>query len=96
MARARTHRIGLFAPPQGAVSAAPIKEDEFVVVSNGDTLFSLSETYAASGVSILTVNGVRYAQGTDYNLAGTTLTWLDTPFTLQIGDCIVVAYEYVP
>ncbi|HUU92501.1 MAG TPA: hypothetical protein VM238_14985 [Phycisphaerae bacterium] len=42
----------------------------------------------------LSINGQLFAQGTNYTAVGTTLTWLDTPFTLVAGDCVVVAYNY--
>lgn len=96
MPRARTHRIGLFAPPPGAVAAAPFQEDEFTVTSNGQTVFNLSQNYAANGLAVPSVRGKVVAVGTDVTLVGNVMTWLDNEFTLEIGDCIIVTYEYVP
>jgi len=94
MSRARTHRIGLFAPPAGAVSAAPFQEDEFSATP-AQTVFALSQSFAPGGMSIVTVNGVRYSDGTDYTIVGTTFTWLNTPFVLVAGDCVVVTFEHL-
>lgn len=96
MPRARTHRIGLYAPPVGAVAPAPTKEDEFTVAMDGDTAFVLTESYVAGGIALVTVNGQSHAQGTSYTIVGNALTWLDSPFTLKAGDCIVATYNYTP
>jgi hypothetical protein len=95
MPRARNHRIGLVAGGAPAAGTAPFQEDEFTA-TGGQTVFVLSETFALNGMATVTVNGVRYAQGTNYTISGTTLTWLDTPFTLEVGDCIIALYEFVP
>lgn len=95
MARARNHRIGLAVGGAPAAGTAPFWEDEFSATL-AQTVFTLTETFAPNGMAAVSVNGVRYAEGTDYTIAGTTLTWKNTPFVLQAGDCIIALYEYVP
>lgn len=68
-------------------------ENEFTVVSNGQTAFVLSQAIALAGLSVLFVNGVGYAEGTEYTVAGTSLNWLDVPFTLEIGDKLVLKFQ---
>ena len=76
---------------------APIRtlfiEDEFTVTSNGQTTFTLSQTPDTQGPFVLLVNSAAYAEGTDFTVVGTLVTWLDTDFTLQIGDHVVVVYR---
>lgn len=68
-------------------------ENEFTVASNGQTAFTLTSSFSSGGLSVLFVNGIGYAEGTEYMISGTTLTWLDAPFTLQIGDRVVIKYQ---
>lgn len=79
--------------PPGGGGGSAFAEDEFTVASNGQTSFVLSQTFLSGGLSILFVNSTGYAEGTDYTVSGTTLTWLDTDFTLEIGDKVVLKYE---
>lgn len=73
--------------------ASTFVEDEFAVGFNGQTAFVLSAPMIAAGLSVLTVNGVVYAEGTDYTIVGAALTWLDTPFTLSTADGLIVKYQ---
>lgn len=93
MPRARAHRVGIFAAEQ-TVAAAPTQEDEITVAMDGDTIFNSTETFLSTGLVLLTVNGQRFALGTHFTFVGTTITWLDNPFTLKAGDCIVVIYNH--
>lgn len=68
-------------------------ENEFVAASNGQTVFNLTATFAVGGLSVLFVNGVGYAEGTDYTIAGTVLTWLDNDFPLEIGDELTIKFQ---
>lgn len=82
-------------PPVGTpttVNVASFQQDSFVALA-AQTTFTLTTAYLASGLSVLIVNGIVYAQGTDYTIAGTTLTWLNTPFTLAGGESVVVKYQ---
>ncbi len=90
MPRARTHRIGLFAPP---VSAAPAdtQEDEFVA-SAAQTVFALSQT-SVGGIKLMWVNGQAFKEGSDFDITGSTGTWTG-PFPLVAGDCVVFVYNY--
>lgn len=84
-----------FAPDvagSGGGGGATFQQDSFVALA-AQTLFTLSMTYLASGLSIIIVNGIVYAQGTDYTIAGTTLTWLNTPFVLVGGESVVAKYQ---
>ena len=67
-------------------------EDEFTA-SAAQTIFTLSQTFQPNGLSVFSVNGVSYAEGTDYNIGGTTATWLNNDFIMEAGDKIVVKYQ---
>lgn len=73
--------------------SAQFQEDEFAAGAL-QTAFTLSRTFKVGGLSVLFVNGVGFAEGTDYTISGNTLTWLDTDFTLAVGDDIVIKYEF--
>ena len=81
--------------PSGGLSPLPAntQEDEFTA-TGGQTVFALTQPFLAGSMISLSINGQLFAQGTNYTAVGTTLTWLDTPFTLVAGDCVVVAYNY--
>jgi hypothetical protein len=82
-------------PLGGAAAApAPTAEDEFTATL-AQTVFTLTQSAAAGGVVVLTINGQRFAEGTDFTISGTTLTWLDTPFTLEAGDAVVITYNHI-
>lgn len=72
--------------------------DVISVASNGQTAFTTSTAYVASGFIALFVNGIQYNIGTSFTLVGTVLTWLDVPIVL-VGpapgpaDVITVIYE---
>lgn len=68
-------------------------EDELTPGFNGQTVLALSSPMVALGMSVLAVNGVVYAEGTDYTIVGAVLTWLDTPFTLETTDSLIVKYQ---
>jgi hypothetical protein len=95
MPRARTHRIGLFAPPVTA-APAPWQEDEFTVVAPSEDTFVLSQMFAAGGANIVSLNGKRLAEGNDYTISGTTLMLLIPPTTDTVpGDKVIVGFNYV-
>lgn len=69
-------------------------EDEFTP-TNGQTVFTLTETYVTGGLATFYVNGIAYRRDTDYTISGTTLTWLDGPFTLSSSDEVFVVYQSI-
>jgi hypothetical protein len=82
-------------PPIGnptATSIASFQQDSFVALA-AQTAFTLTTSFYPNGLSILIVNGVVYAQGADYVISGTALTWLNTPFTFIGGESVVVKYQ---
>jgi len=87
--RLSTGRSSQFAD---SVSAGAFAEDQFTAAAL-QTVFVTSFAYLAGGLSALFVNGVEYDIGVDYTLVGTTLTWLDTLFTLGVGDKVTIKYQ---
>ena len=67
-------------------------EDEFVPTA-GQKVFTLSNTVVGGGFSVAIVNGGSYAEDTDYTISGTTFTWLDREFSLDVGDEVTVKYQ---
>ena len=73
---------------------AAFAENEFTVVTNGDTVFALSIAFlGVGGLAILHVNGVTYAKDTDFTIVGTVLTWLNNLFTLDAGMAVTVFFQ---
>lgn len=70
--------------------------ETIAVTSNGQTGFALSQTPKDVADVVMTVNGVRYEYGggKDYTISGSTVTWLDTDFTLATTDEVIFTYEY--
>lgn len=52
---------------------------------NGQVTFILPSA-PLKNVAEFYVNDVLYEQGVDYIVSGTTLTWLNVPFALEVGD----------
>lgn len=77
----------------GGGGSSTFAEAELPVGVDGQTVFALPTAYLAGGLAVVTVNGVVYAQGTNYTIVGTVLTWLDVPFTLQTVDSLIVEYQ---
>jgi hypothetical protein len=71
--------------------ASVLETEEIFSASNGQTAFVLALA-SAGGVSFFSVNGILYAEGTDYTVSGSSVTWLDTDFTLEAGDEIIIKY----
>lgn len=74
-------------------SGAAFFEDELVIGLAGQTAFTLSFARIASGLVVLSVNGQVLAEGTNFTLVGTALTWLNIPFALETTDALVVRYQ---
>lgn len=82
-------------PPIGnptATSVAEFQQDSFTAIP-AQVLFTLTTSFYPNGLSIIIVNGLVYTQGADYTISGTTLTWLNTPFTFVGGESVVVKYQ---
>jgi hypothetical protein len=77
----------------GAGGSSTFVEDEFAVGFNGQTLFVLSSPMIAAGLSVMTVNGVVYNEGTHYTIVGATLTWLNVIFFLSTLDGVAAKYQ---
>ena len=76
----------------GGGGGAAFVEDEFVATP-GQVDFTLSQPFLAGGLSVVSVCGVLYAEGSSYTIAGTNLHWLNIPFPLAAGDDIIVKYQ---
>jgi len=74
----------------GGGSGGSIQEDVFFPI-NGQTVFTLSQPYVG-GFAVVFINGVEYVNTINFTIVGTTLTWLDTPFTLAVTDLLVADY----
>ena len=77
----------------GPPTQPQINQDTFIATAL-QTVFVLTKTYLTGGMALVTMNGVSYSKGTDFTIAGTTLTWLDTDFTLGAGDTVITTYEF--
>ncbi len=80
-----------------AIAAGSGVTHEFIPVpSDGDTVFTLSNTPVDPSSSILMVNGKGsiFGAGKDFTLSGTTLTWLDPAgLTLKTTDDVQIWYD---
>lgn len=76
----------------GGGGGASFAENEFSATP-AQTVFTLSGSLVPGGLSVLFVNGLGYAEGTEYTVSGTTLTWLNVPFILEAGDRVVIKFQ---
>lgn len=70
---------------------APWREDEFTA-TGGQITFIISWPATDANSIELYVNGVLYDDTADYTVSGTTVTWLNTPFSMDVGDKVLVRY----
>lgn len=63
-----------------------------ITATLNQTAFTLTTTPKTATEVALFVNGVRYNYTTDYTVAGTTATWLNTDFTMAAGDIVTLVY----
>lgn len=68
--------------------------DHPTISANGQTAITLSQTPKDTNDVVLIVNGIQCTLTTDYTISGTTLTWLDTDFTLETTDEVRIEYAY--
>jgi hypothetical protein len=76
-------------------ASSPLTHDHIVdkiVATALQTSFALSQTPKTATEVAMFVNGIRYNYTTDYTIAGVTLTWLDTDFTMDAGDVVTLVY----
>jgi hypothetical protein len=59
----------------------------------GQVTFILSQTPTEPISLMLNVNGVEFVETDDYTLSGTNITWLDTDFSMETSDKVVVQYK---
>src|SRR5258706_4319887 len=60
--------------------------------ANGQTVFTLAAAPVAPSTVGFYVNGVKYQFTTDFTVAANVVTWLNTDFTMAVGDNVDVAY----
>uniref|UniRef100_A0A6M3X7P7 Uncharacterized protein n=1 Tax=viral metagenome TaxID=1070528 RepID=A0A6M3X7P7_9ZZZZ len=75
----------------GGSMLVPWREDEFTAGA-GQTAFTLSFAPPDTNSVTLSVNGVLYDDVADWTVVGTAVTWLDTPFALEVGDKVLIRY----
>lgn len=86
------HGTGAPIPLEGAGAASTFVEQSYIPAL-GQTLFTLPAAYVGgTGHASIHVNSVHYDDQT-YSISGTTLTWLDVPFTLDTNDLVVIHYQ---
>jgi len=59
----------------------------------GQTAFVLPSTPSNPAAALLLIEGVGYTSPTFFTLSGTSLTWLDVPFTLPAGARVEILYQ---
>lgn len=79
--------------PQGAPGGNAIIQRETPTVTDGQTLIVLSGTPYVTSPVRMKVNGVQYAEGTDYIYSGGAITWYNIPFALQSTDFVEIEYQ---
>jgi len=73
-------------------SKTPWNEDTFAA-SAGQVTFILTSAPTDSESTSVHVNGVEYNRPSDYTVSGATVTWLNTGFSLEVGDVLVAQYK---
>ena len=76
----------------GGGTGPSVAEETLNIVTNGDTLFTLSNS--VTRVRRLSVNGQSQVNGIDFTVSGTTLTWISTDFDLETSDELIINYEF--
>lgn len=79
-------------PATPPIPAGNNKLDTFSATLS-QTVFNLSSTPTNPTATLFFVEGVMYAGPSFFTLIGTTLTWLDVPFTLPAGARVDVFYQ---
>jgi len=71
---------------------AGARSEEAFVPTTGQVNFTLAATPSVVDDTEAYVNNLRYTYGVDFTVVGTTFTWLNTEFTLDGSDELVVVY----
>jgi len=66
--------------------------NETFVPANGQTIFNLANAPTNPSSVAVIVNTGKYLQGTNFTVAGSVVTWLDTPFALDTSDVVEIVY----
>jgi hypothetical protein len=79
---------------QNALDAAdaPWLEDAFTPTA-GQVTFILSQAPTDAASLSLHVNGIEAIETDDYTVSGTTLTWLNSIFSMETDDAVVIKYK---
>ena len=65
--------------------------ESFVAIAL-QTVFNLSFAPSVPSATLLFIDGVQYRYTVDFTIVGTVVTWLNTPFTLGLGNTVSIFY----
>lgn len=77
----------------GAIGVDHQQTDPFTA-TDGQTVFTLSQTPVDPNDVRMRINGVGYDVGVDYVVVGTSVTWMDVLFVLEAGEAIEFMYNF--
>jgi hypothetical protein len=75
-----------------------VRRHEYFTAAAAQTAFVLAEVPIV-GLTVnedtieFAVNGVTYVKTTDFTLSGSTVTWTDAAFVLELNDEIRISYD---
>jgi len=73
------------------VEGSDYRQEQFAPAAL-QTVFTLATVPVDVDTLQFIVNGVKYELTTNYTVVGVTVTWLNTPFTIQATDFIEIIY----
>lgn len=73
------------------VDGSELRQEAFTPTP-AQTVFTLAGSPVTSASVAVLVNGIGYELTTDFTVSGNQVTWLDTPFTLDASDSVVIRY----
>lgn len=76
----------------GEVPGLTTQTRETFTPTAAQTAFILGAAPSLPNDTMLFVNNAKYLLTTDFSVFGSTLTWLDTAFTLDTNDVVEVIY----
>lgn len=82
-----------FVPFSGGGGGGALPVVDQYTATNGQTVFTLGATPLDPSTLLLFINGARQTYGSDYTVAGSTLTFLAPSFTLSAGDQVAAHYQ---
>ncbi len=77
--------------PSGGSSSTPVQEAPAGAIDGANSTYTLSQTPTSPASLKIHLNGLLQVNGTDYTLAGTTVTMSAAPLT---GDILMASYSY--